>query len=196
MELDDLKNIWQQAQNSPQTSFDAEQIMLMARQKSLNIVDKLKRNIMIEIWVGLVCIPFLGYYIFQANEPSQFRLYAGIGLILIVTLLFSFYGVLKKLNAFGQSDLSLKVSLQNLILQFKQFIKLYYYVNLLLTPISFFLGAYYGLHTLVNGLKIASIIALIGLPFVYFFVKSYIRKLYGKHLDRLQILLEELDEQG
>jgi hypothetical protein len=69
MELDDFKNIWQTTQQRDiyQQNVDNESVMLMIKQKSKAVSDKLRRNLDIDMAVSSLFIPPLLYVILWAD---------------------------------------------------------------------------------------------------------------------------------
>lgn len=193
MELDDLKHIWQNSGEASQPAMNAEALLLITRQRSENILERLIRNIWYELVVSiLVVIAWFYYTFFHAEEHWKI---GGIimGVFMVASLGFYGWGLLR-LKSISMADVSLKESLTQLIKQFKLYIKAYTWLNILLIPFANFLGAYLILSPLEDGLKTSAMIAIVMAPFMWWLMRWYINRLYGQHLTRLEGILEELNE--
>ena len=193
MELDDLKHIWQNSGEASQPEMNAEALLLITRQRSENILERLIRNIWYELVVSiLVVIAWFYYTFFHAEEHWKI---GGIimGVFMVASLGFYGWGLLR-LKSISMADISLKESLTQLIKQFKLYIKAYTWLNILLIPFANFLGAYLILSPLEDGLKTSAMIAIVMAPFMWWLMRWYINRLYGQHLTRLVGILEELNE--
>lgn len=193
MELDDLKHIWQNSGEASQPAMNAEALLLITRQRSENILERLIRNIWYELVVSiLVVIAWFYYTFFHAEEHWKI---GGIimGVFMVASLGFYGWGLLR-LKSISMADVSLKESLTQLIKQFKLYIKAYTWLNILLIPFANFLGAYLILSPLEDGLKTSAMIAIVMAPFMWWLMRWYINRLYGQHLTRLVGILEELNE--
>jgi len=193
MELDDLKHIWQNSGEASQPEMNAEALLLITRQRSENILERLIRNIWYELVVSILVVIAWSYYtFFHAEEHWKI---GGIimGVFMVASLGFYGWGLLR-LKSISMADISLKESLTQLIKQFKLYIKAYTWLNILLIPFANFLGAYLILSPLEDGLKTSAMIAIVMAPFMWWLMRWYINRLYGQHLTRLVGILEELNE--
>ncbi|NBA78130.1 hypothetical protein GOQ04_21410 [Emticicia sp. ODNR4P] len=193
MELDDLKHIWQNSGEASQPAMNAEALLLITRQRSQNIIERLVRNIWYELVVSIfVVIAWFYYTLFHAEEHWRI---GGLtmGIFMIASLGFYLWGLFR-LKSISMADVSLKESLTQLIKQFKLYIKAYTWLNILLIPFANFLGAYLILSPLEDGLKTSAMIAVGMAPFMWWFMRWYINRLYGQHLIRLEGILQELNE--
>ena len=193
MELDDLKHIWQNSGEASQPAMNAEALLLITRQRSQNIIERLVRNIWYELIVSIfVVIAWFYYTLFHAEEHWRI---GGLtmGIFMIASLGFYLWGLFR-LKSISMADVSLKESLTQLIKQFKLYIKAYTWLNILLIPFANFLGAYLILSPLEDGLKTSAMIAVGMAPLMWWFMRWYINRLYGQHLIRLEGILQELNE--
>lgn len=193
MELDDLKHIWQNSGEASQPAMNAEALLLITRQRSQNIIERLVRNIWYELVVSIfVVIAWFYYTLFHAEEHWRI---GGLtmGIFMIASLGFYLWGLFR-LKSISMADVSLKESLTQLIKQFKLYIKAYTWLNILLIPFANFLGAYLILSPLEDGLKTSAMIAVGMAPLMWWFMRWYINRLYGQHLIRLEGILQELNE--
>ncbi len=192
MELDDLKHIWQTTQAGVESPHFAEKdLWLMTQQKSQSVIAKLKRNLLLELGLGIAFVPLLGYYI--ATETSFFR-WIALAALGLLGLCVAFYGWgIRRLSAF-QEQTSLRMALQQLIEQFEAFIQLYYYTNMVLTPLAFFAGAYWATYLYSYGLQLSLGLSLFFTPIIFGVVRWFVKKAYRQHLERLKTLLYELED--
>ena len=193
MELDDLKHIWQNSGEASQPAMNAEALLLITRQRSENILERLIRNIWYELVVSILVVIAWFYYTF-CHAEEHWKI-GGIimGVFMVASLGFYGWGLLR-LKSISMADVSLKESLTQLNKQFKLYIKAYTWLNILLIPFANFLGAYLILSPLEDGLKTSAIIAIVMAPFMWWLMRWYINRLYGQHLTRLVGILEELNE--
>ena len=75
MELDDLKHIWQQNQelSVKQQEVDNEKVMDMTRQKSKDLMTKLRANLKLDAVVSSTFIPPLIYVLFVKNIATYHK---------------------------------------------------------------------------------------------------------------------------
>lgn len=200
MELDELKNIWQQASKesiSSQIVHDDE-LSLMIRRKSKDAVSKLKRNMVLESILGLLFFPFFTYIILLPNVASLHKYICGILFLVTAITLGFFWFEYRRLERFD-TNVDLMTSLRSTVKQLSKFIRIYLIFNyILLFPMMFY-GSLVGLE--VSGNEIApkyliinAIVTILISPLGYWWVKFYLRKVYQQHLEKLRNCLTELEE--
>lgn len=209
IELDDLKNIWSSniEHDIGKQTLEKENIKALLRHKSVSIIDKLRRNLLLEIAMFFVCLLLI------AGVPFYFKS-KEIAIICIVVILFTFVPYLfyyikkyKELQRFFSYHENIKSNLELLIVQLEKYLNIYFWGSLLLTPISGFLSGYAILYelkalgfllyfdmfnsgTLTIILSFALLLTLLSYPIM----KWYIRKFYGQYLEKLKDCLKELQE--
>lgn len=209
IELDDLRHIWKDKidSNIDKQHMEQEKIRELLNRKSTNIIDKLRKNLLLEICMFcfclllVACVPFY----FKSREVTLLCL-------IVISVIFIPYLIyyLKKYREFQQFfsyNQNIKSSLKALIAQLEKYLKIYFWGSLLLTPVSGFLSGFAILYemkalgfllyfdifssaTLSMILSFALLLTLISYPVM----KWYIRKLYGQHLEKLKDCLKELEE--
>ena len=100
MELDDLKHIWQQNQElsvNPQ-DIDNEKVMEMARQKSKDLMTKLRKNLDFDIWINCLMIPPLIYVLFMRNIATYHKYIAGVFIIYTFAIIIHYLKEIKSFN--------------------------------------------------------------------------------------------------
>lgn len=203
MELDDLKHIWQQNQDLSINSqnIDNEKVMEMTRQKSKDIMTKLRKNLDFDVIVSCFFIPPLIYVLFLRNIANYHKYIAGFFIVYIFVSLYYYWKEIKSYKVLNlKNDLlsTLKFTEQ----KFSERVKsLVIYNNIAAIPMGFYgfiacsqLGHYITNNNHEITLTELLIVASFNIPFSYFYMKFVIKKLYGEHLQKLKQLLEELDE--
>lgn len=202
MELEELKSIW----NSSAPSFqpkDAGEIASMLSRKSVSIVDRLKRNVWVDLIITTVTsLGLLSYAI--SLRPGALK-WASIS-ILSTLLLYVFYYVKKiiVLNRFNPVTSNVRANLEVLISTLSGYLQFYQRSYTVLYPIFFclvlvFVGIELGTQRLLENLQQPSTIAmLVGLLAVYYFlgtraVRWFLNRLYGRHLEKLKSLLTDVN---
>ncbi|MEA5401874.1 hypothetical protein VB776_03030 [Arcicella sp. DC2W] len=197
MELDELKYIWQQTSLESISSqvIGNDEFLAMMKGKSNAVITKLKRNLILEILVSILFLPVFLYFIFFTDVAIFHKYVCSILIFTTVATLVIFWVEYRSLQAF-ETRLDLITSLKITVKQFSKFIRIYMIINyILLFPMMFY-GLIVGLE--LNGetlsLKFLLIYTIIISPLGYFWIKFYIRKVYGQHLDKLKNCLAELAE--
>ena len=211
IELDDLKNIWSSniENDIGKHAIEQEKIRELLKRRSTNIIEKLRKNLLLEICMFFVCLLLIACVplYFKSKEVT---LLCGIviGVVFMPYLIYYIkkYTELKKFFSYNQN---IKSNLQLLIAQLEKYLSIYFWGSLLLTPISGFLSGFAILYemkalgfllyfdvfssaTLSMIISFALLLTLLSYPIM----KWYIRKLYGQHLEKLKDCLKELQEVG
>jgi hypothetical protein len=203
VELDDLKHIWEQNQelSISQQDIDNEKVMEMTRQKSKDVMTKLRKNLDFDAIVSCFFIPPLIYILFVKNIATYHKYVAGFFIIFTFVGLYYYWKEIKLYK-----ELNLKNNLLSTLKfteeKFSQRVKVnVIFNNILLIPLMFY-GSVMGNEfityyvnprheTSINMLIFATIFTT---PIGYFYMKFIIKKLYGEHLEKLKQLLTELEE--
>ncbi|MCU0398351.1 MAG: hypothetical protein MUC73_09640 [Cyclobacteriaceae bacterium] len=199
-ELDDLKSIWKQ--QKPFEAKNEEEIALMLKGRSKDLITKLKRNVWFELILTMVCIAGLGFYGFTLRPGA---LMWTILALLVFLVSYSFYYVKKiiLLNEYDSSATDLKSNLQQLIERLEIYLKFYKRSYAILYPVFFALGILFGAletgfdqyiqkfksPTYVMAFLLLTIVFMVG---IYTITNWYLKKLYGNYIDKLKSLLKEL----
>lgn len=202
MELDDLKYIWQQNQalSTNQQVIDNEKVMEMTRQKSKDVMSKLRKNLDFDIWVSSLFIPPLIWVLFQKNIATYHKYVAGFFII------YTFVGVFFYWKEFkSYKELNLKNDLLSMLKfteeNFSKRVKLLIiYNNISILPLMFY-GSVMG-NEFINyrnphhetSLMALIISTIFVTPIGYFYMKFIIKKFYGEHLQKLKKLRAELEQ--
>jgi hypothetical protein len=202
VELDDLKHIWQQNQEisiNPQ-GIDNEKVMEMTRQKSKDLISKLRKNLNFDIWMNFFFIPPLIYVFFIKSIATYHKYIAGIFIIYTFAIIFQYWKETKSFKEIRlKNDLNsmLKFTLERFTFRVKT-MKIYNKITIV--PLLFY-GSFVGSEIVkIRGfnhqLSILELIfsTVIVTPFAYFYMDYIIKKLYGEHLEKLKQLLSELEQ--
>lgn len=202
MELDDLKYIWQQNQtfSVSQQVVDNEKIMEITRQKSKDLMTKLRANLDFDIWINCLMIPPLIYVVFMKNIAIYHKYIAGIFIIYTFAVIFHYC---KEIKSFKQltkkNDLSstLEFTLERFSFRINS---MKIYTKITIIPLVFY-GSVVGSEIVkIRGynhqLSIYELIfsTIFVTPIAYFYMDYIIKKLYGEHLQKLKQLLAELEQ--
>ena len=202
MELDDLKHIWQQNQvlSVHQQVIDNEKVMKMTRQKSKDLMTKLRKNLDFDIWINCLIIPPLIYVLFMKNIATYHKYIACVFIIYTLAVILHYW---KEVKSFKQltkkNDLNstLEVTLERFSFRVNS---MKIYTKITIIPLIFY-GSVVGSEIVkIRGYNYQiSIYELILstvfiTPIAYFYMDYIIKKLYGEHLQKLKQLLAELEQ--
>ena len=198
MELDNLKAIWKEQDPLPGLQPDLQQLL---QKKSRGPIARMRRNVMIEAIVMVLCyIPTIILYLAWFDGRLWF-------ISLMMSLILVFYCVyyirkdrlLKKMECVTcevRSNLARQVNI------LRNYLRFYLWSATLVIVISWsiaYLTIRYALQ--LKGLLAPSwlepFLLLLIIPVsigLHFMNKRYFYKLYGRHIQKLQDLLQEMDE--
>lgn len=208
MELDELKNLWSKNIDNDikQQQVEQQEIQQLLRNKSTSIIEKLRRNLLFEIALFMVCLLLIAIVpIYFKNKEVTILCMVAIAFIFVPYLLY-YIKKYKELKRFSSYHQDIKSNLKLMIIQLEKYLNIYFWGSLLLTPISGFLSgfailyemkalgylAYFDIFntaTLAVIFSFALMLTLISYPIM----KWYIRKLYGQHLEKLKACYKELE---
>ena len=198
MELDNLKAIWKEQDPLPGLQPDLQQLL---QKKSRGPIARMRRNVMIEGIVMVLCyIPTIILYLAWFDGRLWF-------ISLMMSLILVFYCVY-----YGRKDLLLKKmecvtcevrsNLARQVNILRNYLRFYLWSATLVIVISWsiaYLTIRYALQ--LKGLLAPSwlepFLLLLIIPVsigLHFMNKRYFYKLYGRHIQKLQDLLQEMDE--
>ena len=208
MELEELKNYLNRQLEEQSTLQSSEEISAILRNKSIGIVDRIRRSLWIEFVISLLAVMAVLYAKYLGGNyvmQIYFNIFLGITLMFLpifIWLIRSTYQLSPELS-------SVKTNLTRLHLLISRFTRFYFIFSMaIFLPVIFYslIAAVYerSNQSLMESLQFymqlpAVPLLLIGLYilgfgiFLYFFARWYIRLLYGKYLDKLKDLLTELD---
>ncbi|MFN8295459.1 MAG: hypothetical protein U0T69_04650 [Chitinophagales bacterium] len=209
IELDDLRHIWKDKidSNIDKQHMEQEKIRELLNRKSTNIIDKLRKNLLLEICMFCFCLLLVACVPFYFKSREVTLLCLIVIFVIFIPYLVYYLKKYREFQQFFSYNQNIKSSLKALIAQLEKYLKIYFWGSLLLTPVSGFLSGFAILYemkalgfllyfdifssaTLSMILSFALLLTLISYPVM----KWYVRKLYGQHLEKLKDCLKELEE--
>jgi hypothetical protein len=202
MELDELKDLWKKNDAVFQPKEESE-LASMLRGSSKSIVDKLKRS----VWLELIFTTVSGIVllIYALTLPSGAGKWTSVSIIAIFVA-YTFYYIKKiiLLNSFDASQGNLKVTLENLIANLSSYLRFYKRSYTILYPVYFCLALLFGAiergfdRFVTNLSDPKTIFYLVAFAAIFYvgstwLVKFILKKLYGNHLEKLKLLLKDLN---
>lgn len=211
MELDSLKEIWNDAGKVPVQQNNNEQIKEMLNKSSKSPVAKMKRNLVWELITVVVLFSITAMYYFIAFS-GKYALVAWMYIVLMLVFGFYFYIKTKLLNEMLCVTCMVKASLEKQVHTLERYVRLYLWAGTLMFPLviiylslvlynklpgiynnksffpvsmdTFFKSGLFGV------LLITAITAVL-----YFLNKWYIYKLYGRHIKKLKAVVKEMNDE-
>ena len=208
MELDELKNYLNRQLEEQSPLQSSGEISAILRNKSIGIVDRIRRSLWIELVISLLAVMAVLY---AKNLGGSYVMQIYFNIFLGITLMFLpiFIWLIRSTYQLSPELSSVKTNLTRLHLLISRFTRFYFIFSMaIFLPVIFYslIAAVYERtnQSLMESLQFymqlpAVPLLLIGLYilgfgiFLYFFARWYIRLLYGKYLDKLKDLLTELD---
>ena len=211
-EFDNLSDAWEKMDSSTNADLAVMIEKTLAKSKEPNTVfTKLKRSFCFEIISGFIISPPLIVFALYDRSSlfgSVFLLSIGILFLTLVSYYLIKFQKIRSINLIG-SDL--KGSLTELINKTERFIVFYRNINLYLGLILIIPSMIYGFQlgagdpSALNSISIVSIhpitwlfiaIFLAGFIVAYlFFIKFYVKRMYGRHVDKLKAQLSHLTDE-
>jgi hypothetical protein len=208
MELDELKNYLNRQLEEQSPLQSSGEISAILRNKSIGIVDRIRKNLWIEFVISLLAVMVVLYAKYLGgNYVMQMFLNIFLG----ITLLFLpiFIWLIRSTYQLSPELSSVKTNLTRLHLLISRFTRFYFIFTMaIFLPVVFYsliaAGFERNNHSLMESLQfymqlpaiplllIGAYILIFGVG-LYFFTRWYLRTLYGKYLDKLKDLLAELD---
>ena len=207
MELDQWKEIWKEEGESP--SNDLKKLQMLLEKKSKSPVAKMKRNLKIELWLIIISYGAMILFYFiafkgQLSEVSWFMLFIGL-------LFVAYYQRKNKLLSEMEClSCQVKSNLQKQTTTLEQYIRFYLIAGTALAPVSLLFFAwlfnvkrrtntnynilYPSADNPVWKVALAWVLLTVIITILFYFMnKWYVRKLYGKHVEKLKEVLSEME---
>lgn len=208
MELDELKEIWKQADETsglPHRSND--EILRMMQEPSKSPVAKMRRNLLMELLVVVISVSWVSIYYFTAFEGRLQEV--SWAYILLASLFLGYYYQKNKLLKSMQC-VACRVK-SNLELQLKtleKYVKLYLIISTALIPVMlcfmYYLVLNYKKIPINNSFGMSGnedkftllylLFTVIFTVVLYFLNRWYIHLLYGRHIRKLKELIRDMEE--
>ncbi|MFT3704248.1 MAG: hypothetical protein QM802_17910 [Agriterribacter sp.] len=209
MELELLKEIWNNATDKPVASiklYDSTLMVPVVSQRT--IVATMKRNLFIELIVVAVCVTTIALFYFIAFDG---RLKEVSWMYIILAGIFGvyFYKKNKLLREMECTSCRVKSNLELQLKTLEKYVRLYLVTGTLMVPVILlffyllvyykhivFLPSLYAYARMANFTLIYSAFAVIFTVVLYFVYRWYINRLYGKYIDRLKSMLSEMNDES
>ena len=203
MELDDLRRQWQQPE--PAASVTSLQLDTLFKGRTLGLVEKMLRNAWLEagfnLLVGLVLLLALPY-----SHDHFVWLASGVMLVVVIVLTGYYYQMISVLRRMAKPTGSVRGHLTTLAQGLRQLLRFYYRFTIASGLVSgvvlygFMLWQMAGqgrlAHRPVLIVGLLLLVAALTQLALGHFTRQYLQRLYGRHLDRLEGQLRELDEES
>ena len=195
MDLDNFKTLWNKEDVSATPEISTE------RQKEMHLpLEKIRKNMRMEFWSTIIFLPIVLVAVWFLQLNFRYKLYIEVlvGSITLVTVFFysKFFTLYKEI---GNPTLKTNDALKDLLHQFelnKQYYLSYYlsFVPFLVCEMIIVIESIPDTKNYSNGflsfyLLLPVIIGLFGL---YFLGKWWFMHFYGKYIDRIKKLVEEM----
>ncbi|WP_157593101.1 hypothetical protein [Rufibacter tibetensis] len=205
MKLDSLKDTWKlyAAQAAAAHQVTEHEIAGLLKARTENAVTTLKRNIYFELAVQVSTILVAGAGAIFFKEDPAFQALCVVVMVVCLPFLGYFWARLSYMKGLNVTTANLRATLGNLIEMLTGLTKLYFWTNMLLAPIGLAAGQLAYLK-LAKGISISNlpweqmylrliIGFVIGAVLGYFFLKWYIKKMFGDQSKSLKEAYCELE---
>ena len=204
MELDNLKDLWRDLDRGDTHRDDDEQIMKILQKRSQSPIARMKRNLLLELIAVIILYPFSIWYFLEASMGR----YNEIALFLfVIGILFVFY-FYKKNQLLGQMQCvtcEVRSNLERQLVTLEKYVRFYFVFGTVLGPVAYFLTGLIvllkypaeGVAERFTDSMVYIVFVIIGLVITigsYFLNRWYIKKLYGRHIEKLKALLLQMEE--
>ena len=198
MELDNLKEAWK-GHTVKNAADSNEEILSMLQKKSQRPIAKMKRNLFRELVAVIVLYTAsISFYIF--DDKGKFWEVALMLFIIGVLFLFYYYRKNKLLSKMECVACEVKSNLQLQVATLEKYVRFYYLVGMILTPLAYFATGFFVLYkspgiTMSSKFYILFFSSGVVMTILLYFVnKWYVNKLYGQHVEKLKELLKQMEE--
>ncbi|WEK71093.1 MAG: hypothetical protein P0Y62_05925 [Candidatus Chryseobacterium colombiense] len=196
MNIDELKNTW----NADDSFEEVPQISIEQKNKINLPLEKMRKNMRMEFWSTVGIFVFSFTLITLSPGPFKFKFYITILIASMVFVTFFFFSQFFKLYK-NMSEPTMKTyeGLKDLLHQFN--LNKQYYLSFYLAFVPFLVCEIIIVLEFIprpiplSDLKIASILIgtmVVTLPGLFLFGKWWFKVFYGKHIDQIENLLNEL----
>lgn len=207
MELDQLKEMWGDV-GSKQISSSEDELQMLLHKKSKSPIAKMKRNLLFElVAVLLIYIATITFYFIKYTGGMQWNAW----LLVVIGVLYLLYYQRKRklLNSMECITCEVKSNLKMQLNILGKYVRFYLIVGTALFPVAMIASGmivfFYspevardlpdpsGRIVLIFTALLVVFSAALTVP-LYFLNKWYVRKLYGQHVERLKVIVHEMNE--
>ena len=207
MELDDMKNIWN---DEGVEAAGADTISAMIGKQSQSPIAKMKRNLRMELWILVPSLGIGAIYYFIAFK-SEYSIIGWVYTLLLALFCYYFFRKNKLLNEMQCSSCRVKSNLELQLKMVERYVRFYLVSGTATLPVLLiFMGIvlYYKKPSLINKTVLYPsatnpvwkfllawfILLSISTAIMWMLNRAYINKLYGRHIDKLKQLLAQINE--
>lgn len=205
MDLDQLKEVWGNVGRREQGP-SAEELQALLHKKSKSPIEKMKRNLLTELLLMVVIYTLTAAYYFLNYSGGML---SAAWLLVLIGSFYVFYFLRKRklLNSMECASCEIKLNLKMQLLTLEKYVRFYMISSTFLVPVVFILTGLIVLFyspqaaSAKTTVFVAGVIALLvaaalvlTIP-VYYLNKWYVRKLYGRYIEQLQKIVDEMDEE-
>jgi hypothetical protein len=205
MELDSLKELWQQQE----PEMGPENLRLLLGKKSNSPIAKMKRNLMVELIVVIVTYGLAIVYFFT-EFTGLLNSLAWVYLFLAIAFIIYFARKNRLLNEMECMSCQVKSNLLKQVAVLEKYVRFYHIAGTAVIPLL----ALYSYYILIpkiwfmhgnrnlpkNSISvITEMFVWIFATFVltisfYYLNKWYVKKLYGNHINKLKLMLDQMED--
>jgi len=207
MELDDMKNIWHD--KSGETT-GPDKIAAMLSRRSHNPIEKMRRNLRMELLIMIVMVGGVAIYYFIAFK-SEYSIIGWAYALLLVLFGYYFFRKNRLLREMQCSSCRIKSNLELQLRMLERYVRFYLLSGTAIVPILFiFLGIvlYHKKPALISKtilypsstnpvwkfLLAWLILLIVSTAIIWVLNRGYVNKLYGRHIEKLKQLVLQLSE--
>lgn len=202
MELDNLKNIWQEFSEKETDSYNVQEIKELLSGKSKGVIATIQQHLQYEIIITGIVLVFFAIMPFVFSG-SLLKILMGIWGLLCIVYLFFYRQKYLLVKTTSITNDNLKSVLDNLVVKLHEYTKIYFWSNVLLIPFlqitnyilaEMVMGDVFERFSSGYGIYIFVAYILISSLLMVAFFRWYVRKMYGTYISQLEDYLEELKE--
>lgn len=207
MELEDLKQIWRNAEDAAEAGDKKPDLRAGIHNASQNLFYRMRRNLFVELLIVLVSVTVVAVYYFMAYE-GRLREISWLYMLLAGVFGLYYYKKNRLLQAMQSSASNVKANLQLQLKTLEKWVRLYLIAGTLCVPLvmAVFYTVLRNNHFIIQApFKVASNSIGFGLIYLlftvtftvllFFFHKWYVQRFYGRHIKKLKSLVAEMQDE-
>lgn len=194
MDLENLKNNWKEEE------VFAPEISLEKQNEIRNPLEKIKKNIKVELWSTLPILPLALWILYKMVEDKTIVLFAStlIGVMFLVVIFYAFkiYKFYKEINTNSLSSFQHILEMEYQMKYYRDLYQSYFIALLPIMMCEFFIIFLYGrknefenFESLAGTLIISMIIGF-GLLFLFWFL--WYQFFYGRHFKKIKSIIKNI----
>lgn len=224
MDLDNLKEIWKgldeqdfypahKAVTGPIVNRHEEEIAAILRKRSQNPIAKIKRNLGWELAVIIVLYSVTMWYYITAWHGQYWEIAVLLGIIGTSFVVY-YFRKNKLLKEMQMVDSEVKLNLEKRLYTLEKYVRFYFVSGTVLTPAAYFVAGLIiffktppratddkmpPMFTHITGHDYFVLFTISGVALAigsYFLNIWYVNRLYGRHINKLKNLLNQMEEEN